>query len=412
MLASCRWLRVSAFVLTVAFLSGSLWALRWSGDLSTATPDTFWYARDAFRYAGYSEANADLAAAKITCGAMSHARDRRKDFDSCLLKRSDLPARAPVRFQRIFTSRPGYALAMAPLVRVMGGAGFLVGSALLGMACGAAVVVLALAIGLRPTQAWLAQVAFYLLPTGLWVSRMLAEAPMVLCVLVATIGTVLLLRGHRTILATSLLITGQICLCVVKPANAVALAAALLVFAAVRAPFTHARRDYLRVAASAGVVLAGNLLLSGMLGLPGLNETLQDTFTDHFRRPDVTDPWHRLAVAMGRLCGEHITLQMLDNPLVPAAYVAGAAGLFWRARSEIATLLFAVGLTGAVVALMHPLASETARLAVVTWIPVAFGLAVLMSGSHGIGIQRQRRSPSEPPANAGEDPSASTASLS
>jgi hypothetical protein len=372
-----RWIRVGALVAVAVIAGAGLWLLRWSGGQSTATPDTFWYARDAFRYAGYSEHGADTSAARITCGAMSRARLDRKNYDSCLRYRAGLPSYAPARFERIFTSRPGYALLTAPFVRLLGGAGFLVGTAVLGVACGVAIMLLALAAGLRPARALSAEVAFYLLPTGLWASRMLAEPPMMLFLLTAMIGTVLLARGRRWIGGAGLLAVSLTCLCVVKPANGVALAAALAAVAVVLLPFARSRRAWLLIAGVSAAVLIGNFWLSDALHLPGLNETLQDTFTRHFRAPDVNDPWNHLSQQTGKLWRENIWPRMLDDPLIPVAFLVGAIGLFARIDRDTALPLLFAGLTGAAVASMHPLGSEVARLTVVTWIPVALGLAAL-----------------------------------
>ncbi|MCQ0017415.1 hypothetical protein [Actinomadura madurae] len=49
-----RWARAAALVVIAGLLGSGLWMLRWSGGGSTATPDTFWYARDALLYAGHS----------------------------------------------------------------------------------------------------------------------------------------------------------------------------------------------------------------------------------------------------------------------------------------------------------------------------------------------------------------------
>lgn len=370
--------RAGVLVLVAMLLGGGLWLLRWSGGDSTATPDTFWYSRDALRYSGHSLSDADMGAARITCGAMSAARHQPKNFASCVRYRLSLPAGAPVRFQRIFTSRPGYALMMAPFVRALGRVGFAAGTAFVGTACGVAMVLLGLAAGLRPARAFLAEAAFYLLPTGLWVSRMLAEAPMALCVLVALIGAVRLLRGRPPVAAAILLTAGLGWMYVVKPANGVALTGALLAGSVALLPFARPRRAYVLIAAISAVVLAGNLLAQTALHLPGLNETLQDTFTRHFRLPDVADPWKRLPAHIGNLWRGHLGPQMLDDPLIPAAYLLGVLGLARIHRSAAWPLLL-TGLTGVVVVAVHPLASQAARLATVTWIPVAFGLAALVA---------------------------------
>ena len=437
-----RWRRLAAIVLVAVFLGGGLWLLRWSGGESRATPDTFWYARDAFRRAGYPARDADAIAARLTCRNYQRSE---LSYAGCLRYRTDLPRSAPVRFQRIFASRPGYALSTVPFVWVFGRIGFVIGSAALGVACGVAIVVLALAAGMRLTQALLAETLFYLLPTGLWASRLLAEAPMMLCLLVSLIGAVLLLRGRggpgrpsdrggrsdrggliglgrlggRRIGApvpVILLAAGLICLCAVKPANGVALAAAMVAMAIAALPLARAprpRRAYVVVAAVAAAVLAGNLLVSAALRLPGVHETLQDAFTHHFRRPDVSDSWQRLAGRNYGLLTEKIGPQLLDHPFIAAVYVFAAVGLFRWLRPAVAGLFALAGLTGALVIAMHPIDSEIARLTVVTWIPVALGLAALVGPRSPLRLGRPRApvradqatrlgapSPHRPPARA------------
>ena len=373
-----RWTRVAALVLITGLLGCGLWMLRWSGTASTTTPDTFWYARDALRYAGHAPADADRTAAKITCGGISPEVTRSKlNYPQCVRYRTNLPTTAPERFQRIFTSRPGYPLLAVPFVRVMGPGGFIAATAAVGVACGVAVAVLALLIGLRLPQALMAETLFYLLPTGLWGTRLLAEAPMMLCLLVALIATVLLLRGRAVKSAAGLLAGALALCCAVKPANGVALAAALAGGAVLSLPRASSRRPFLLVAGIAMVVLAGNMWITSALHLPSVHETLQDTFTRHFRRPDVADPWPRLFAAMESMWAEAARTRMLDVPLVPAAFVSAAVGLFTRVHPDAAWPLALAGLTGAVVASVHPLIYEFDRLSVVAWVPVAFGLAAL-----------------------------------
>jgi hypothetical protein len=365
-------------IIIALFLGSVLWLLRWSGSAPTATPDTFWYARDSLRYSGYSGARADAIAARITCGAISHTRTPDGGYENCLHYRENLPTTAPIRFQRIFTSRPGHALLTAPFVRVLGGAGFSVGTAALGVACGLALLSLALAIGMRPAEALLAEVAFFLLPTGLWVSRLLAEAPAMLFVLIAMTGTALLLRGRSRVPAACLVTVGLICLCAVKPANGVALTAALTAVSVMRLPFARSRKAHLLLGAISMIVLVGNLSVSAALHLPGLTETLQDTFTDHFHRPDVARPLPLLAHSVEHLWYGHIGPKLLNNPLIPAAYLLGLIGLFRRVHPDVAWPLTFAGLTGALIFSVHPLPSQVDRLAVVTWVPVAIGLVGLV----------------------------------
>ncbi|HEU5155728.1 MAG TPA: hypothetical protein VFU43_01945 [Streptosporangiaceae bacterium] len=388
-----RWPRLTAIVVVAALLGTGMWLLRWSGGNSRTTPDTFWYARDSFRYAGYAAPSADAMAAQVTCQGYQRVRPN-YNYAGCLRYRNRLPQSAPIRFQRIFTSRPGYALLATPFVWVFGGAGFVIGSAAMAVACGVALVVLALAAGMRLIQALLAEALFYLLPTGLWASRLLAEAPMMLCLITSVIGAVLLLtRRRRPAVAAGLLAAGLAALCAVKPANGVALAAALTVVAVVRLPFARARGRYGLVAAVAAAVLIGNFLVSAALRLPGLYETLQDANTRHFHQPDVGDPWARLGEMHHHLLTGHIGPHLLNHPIIAATYLVGAVGLFLRLRPDAAWPPFVAGLTGVMVIAMHPVTTETARLTVATWIPVALGLAALVGTRSPRGADQPRALP-------------------
>jgi hypothetical protein len=180
------------------------------------------------------------------------------------------------------------------------------------------------------------------------------------------------------VIAGSALLAGALALlCVVKPANGVVLAAALAAGAVLLLPVFASRRTFLAVAGVAVLVLAGNLWIGSALHLPGVHETLQDTFTRHFRHPDVPDPWHRLSGAAGTLWSDDIGPAMLENPLIPAAFLFAAAGLVSRVRWDAAWPVAAAGLTGAAIASLHPIVDELPRLSAMAWIPVAFGLAAL-----------------------------------
>jgi hypothetical protein len=142
-------------------------------------------------------------------------------------------------------------------------------------------------------------------------------------------------------------------------------------------PCTRTRPAYLLLTGVSAAVLAGDLGVAAILHLPGLSETLQDTFTKHFRYPDVPDPWTRLSDQARRLWRRNIGPDLLDDPLIPAAYLCGVLGLFARLRRNVTWPIVLAGLSGAAVASAHPLASELPRLSVVTWIPVALGIAAL-----------------------------------
>jgi hypothetical protein len=118
-------------------------------------------------------------------------------------------------------------------------------------------------------------------------------------------------------------------------------------------------------------------MLMSALALPSATTTLQDTFTKHFTRPDVPDPWQRLANLDARYWAHWIGAQAsLPTFLVPTVVAAWA---LYRYRPDLGWFALATALTGTLQVAAHPLAQEADRLGVLMWVPAILGLPLLVA---------------------------------
>ncbi|CAM5475737.1 hypothetical protein SGLAM104S_05916 [Streptomyces glaucescens] len=126
---------------------------------------------------------------------------------------------------------------------------------------------------------------------------------------------------------------------------------------------------------AAGGTLA-TLVLSKLLDLPGTTDSLQDTFTLHWTRPEITDPWQALL----RL-NHHYWWQWLQKealaPLLLFLVAVGAWGV-WRRSVPVALCVIAVGATGFATAAAHPVAVELDRLYVAVWLVPVIGVPLAL----------------------------------
>lgn len=129
------------------------------------------------------------------------------------------------------------------------------------------------------------------------------------------------------------------------------------------------------------------------VGLPGMYETLQDKYTEHFSVPDVPDPWTRLR-AQNREYWPMRVEQWLNGgqPLAAApvlAFLVGGGYVAWQVLPwRDALVWLAVGTTGLVTVAAHPLWTESDRLMIFIWLPLVVGLAMVGRGPSE-GRQRQ-----------------------
>jgi 4-amino-4-deoxy-L-arabinose transferase-like glycosyltransferase len=298
----------------------------------------------------------------------------------------------PPRYDRIFTTRPGYPLFIAPFVALFGERGMAMATAVLGVGAGVLMALGVRLLGGSLVQSLFATTMLFLLPTGYWLTRLLAESGAIAGTLAALCGGVLVLRNDGSRLARTasggLTLVALLALTLVKPASGVLLAAGMAAAAVLIGAHDLIRRRRIGLpvrllGAIAVTVLVLWQVMSAIFDIPGAEETLQDKFTASFTLPDVPDPWSRL-LDMNRAFWPLQIDGWLNGgaPFAASPFlaflVAGTAALCWAASGRLALLWLAAGGTGVLSVVAHPVASEVDRLLVFIWLPVAAGLALAL----------------------------------
>lgn len=281
------------------------------------------------------------------------------------------------RYQAIFSSRPGYPLAVAALAPLTGMRFALwlipVASVLLAGLCVWRLLTL---IHVRSPVAAGGQALLYVLPTSSWGVLPLTEGPVLLGVAIAMLGAVMIAVARRasgsTLLIVGLAVTGA-----VKYSTTPPLAAALTV-AAVVAWWLRASspRNAVLTAAIGASATGVSMVVPRLIGLPGLNETLQDSFTDHFAQPDVPNPLTLLWDANIRYWTHWIMLTPSNVGLVFGTAIGGWA--LWRWHRATALIVFGSAVTGVALTMAHPEPYQLDRLYVLVWLVTVVGLPVVM----------------------------------
>jgi hypothetical protein len=368
-------------------ISGGLATARHEAPRRVASSgDSFWYMRQADIFAGTAPDKASADAAAQMCRDLNRSEQAQGRPATC---KNYVYKDIADRYRAIFDSRPGFPLVATPLVKLFGAwRGMVLTTMLLAVAAGLlAYVAVWLALGSRRAGI-AATVLFYLLPTGYWVTRMLAEGAMIVGYLGVLIGATLLWRGRRV--GLPIVAVAMIWTIVMKPASGVALAAVLVAACAATLLLRIRRRGTSAPAAGPrwqGVLAAGGVGLVGLaawfvvsktLNLPSLNETIQDYATHHFKfPPDVAHP-------LPWLLGKNLAFwpkwvgEQLVSPLPVIAFVIAAIVLILRAR-HTAPLWIAVGLSGVLIMVVHPVSSEYDRLMIPMWLPVAAAFGYLIA---------------------------------
>lgn len=371
--------RKSADVLTLAlvvFFASLVFVWQWDRpDSRSGTSDAYWYMRSAAQFAGVAEPSASAQASAIHCANVQRAFERGGQTVGCT---SYTVAGVSTRYVAIFTSRPGYPIASAPLVRA---AGLARGTALttgLFFLLIAAFGYAALRVsGLRRIGAAVGATAICLLPSGFWASRLMAEGP-ALAEVVAVVLSVAMVLRRPTWGRGSLLMGALAAQFVTKPATGAASCVTLLVIVAALAtremrrsgPYVRAWLTVLGVTAGAAATWAA---VSAAMDLPGLTETVQDMATRHFRSPDISAPLPYLARRAAALWWHLPQLDWL--PLLMA--LPSCVIIVWRLRAFAAPWISVAGI-GVVLVTVHPLASEYSRLVTLVWVAVAAAIGILV----------------------------------
>lgn len=364
--------------------------------------DTYQYARQTLRILGYSQPVAVHDSVVMFCQDISqspkleHLLQRSaaeasngstsgsspvSGYTACLdAYHNGLTPSSP-RYIAIFTSRPGYPLAAAPVVDVFGLRLGLWLTAMFFVLLGSVLVLMLLrAAGCGTVVAVAGQALFLILPTGYWGTRMLTDGPSLTAALAALLGAWWLTR-RRIRLGGALFCAGSTVGFLVRYSSetmvALALTAAALVCLA-RLAHTRHRGTYW-LAGLAALASIGSLAGSTLLGWPGFPDSLQDTFTNHFEFPDVAHPLGELEHADFSMWPQFAeSVSTLPLVLLPVAMVAIAV-LLWRRDRVYAALVTSVAVTGVVAVVAHPIAGQAERLITPAWLLVVLGLPVLLT---------------------------------
>ncbi len=358
--------------------------------------DSYRYAREAYEFLGDSPREATRKAVAAYCVDTARLVHRNRMLDqlrfrgpgreaeytaTCEKKYAGGLTPTDPRYDRIFHTRPGYPLVAAPFVALLGAkAGLTLVALAFTTLAGYLVFCFLSALRAPPGAAVLGQVLCYVTPLASWGGRPLTEGPALAALTALLPASVWLLQGR--ILRGALLFAGAFgfglavkysSFLMVGPFLTVAACATLLLAHRTRSRRTCDRGTgdrgtwWLAGLSAGGTSLA--LVLSRALHLPGLTDSLQDTFTLHWTRPEIADPWRALARLNVTYWWQWLQTQALA-PLLLFLLAVGAWGV-WKRSVPVALCVLAVGLTGFAATVAHPLAIEQDRLYVTVWlIPV------------------------------------------
>lgn len=387
-------------ILLVACVAGSAW--RWYDPFdSQATGDTAQYARVAYRFAGDAPTVARLEGLRLRC---TYWRDVRRVPNGGYTPAVQIPpsfvgpqcvARSrPVtpadrRYEAIFDARVAYPALVASTLPLFGRGSFVIWTIVLAIAAGILVAWVCRLLGGGRWASVAAALAAYVLPTGLWATRLGPEGGMYAGTLLAVGGAVLL---DRQVIARwkgmVAVVSGIVIAFLFKPADGIAVGAALALAAAIAIVAQRAVRAW-RPLVAAAVTTVACILGSSAFGAPGLAASLDDTFSRHYQRPLPAHPWHQLwrtDVEVLRRLGLYTWPWFaLLLAVVGIGYAVARAGL--RAVPVAMLALVAV-----VVVLAHPVTSELPRLVAPLYLAVAVGLGLLTEDAYALARRRRRAS--------------------
>jgi len=371
-----RGLIETAWLLLIMVIATLLFFARYDDPRRIASGDSFWYMRQALIFTGVDPETARLQAAQQVCRDTNRSFRASKATSRCKLYTST--GFAP-RYVAIFDSRPGYPMFAAPFVATLGlWTGMMAATLVLALiAAVLAYLAVWLASGLRLAGVFAAAILF-VLPSGFAMTRMMTESGVLAGYLAVLLGVTLLSRGRR--LGLPLVLVALAWLFLVRSASGMAMALTLLAVGIV-ASFGRERR---RVGVTIGVVgvlaVAAWQVVSKVLRLPGLNDTIQDFATGHFkRRADVADPIGWLVDTNLAFWPELLATEMAT--LTSAAAFGFAVAVLLLRMRVVAVAWICTGLTGVTMVVAHPMISQYDRLMVPLWLPVActFGCAAALA---------------------------------
>ncbi len=431
----------AAAAAAVLLIAAGLFWLQWDQDGRQAMPDSYWYTRQAVTYAGAGAPQAAAAASAIECASRNGYAREVGMRPHC----HHYPAGQPnPRYVQIFTTRPGFSLLAAPLVR-LGGAwrGMMQATALAALLGALALYAAVRALGGSRIAGIASPVLLFLLPSGYWITRMLPEGAMLAGCLVTGVGATMLWprdgagdgasgapgRG-RMIGGLALAAAGLVCTYAIKSANGFLLSAVLLAGGAglagwkrLRAPGAVSWPTAWAVTAVGAAGTVGWLIVSTAAHLPSFTDTIQDMASRHFRGRLTPSPVMYLLRRDAWFLPHWCLVVLQDKWWLPLV-AAGVAALVWTCRYRAVPLLL-IGVTGPLAVAAHPIGSEADRLVLPVWLPVITGLVLgaeragrqviirwtarHRSGPPGARPEDQTvagRSPARPPADSVPSPPA------
>jgi hypothetical protein len=398
--------------LAIAILIALIFSAFQALDLRDTIPsnDTYQYARQTLRLLGDSQQVAVQDSVSMFCHEIGNspalagelqaeaAQETGKNLDrysACVYVYRDGLTPSSPRYIAIFTSRPGYPLLAVPFVAVFGlTSGMWITTMLCMVAASLLVLALLRVVGCSRAVALAGQALFLAAPTGYWSSRMLTDGPSLAADLLCLLGAWWLTQ-QQIRRGAWVFIAGVIAGFVFRYSTATMLTleitlAALVCLWLIRG---SRHRGMYWLAGLAGGATIVTQLLSTLLGWPGFSDSLQDTFTNHFERPDVADPLNLLLHANLSLW-RAFPNSSSDALLLPAGMLIVAVFL-WRRDRVFTVLTVAVALTGIASVVAHPIASQDDRLIMPSWLLIVLGLPLLAA--------RRAAQPALPPSDPPPD---------
>lgn len=363
-------LRRSLAVLLAIALGVGLAVWRSDDTPHPTAADTFQYAWLAYGVAGDGTPRAELAAQHFVC----HTAPALYPGTHC--RNGHTTWRVNRKYADIFAGRLAYPVLVAAFLPLAGRLAFAVATTLLAAACGLAAFWWLRTLGLSTLGALAAEALVLLLPGDQWITSYLPEGAMLAGTFVALAGATLAIGRGRPRLGLPVLAAGLAWTIASKEANGLAAGCAIAAGAlVVGVGSRRLRRAAAEVVAVALGMVGTFLAVSRLAGVDGLRQSLEDTFTDHFQRAPVGNPWQRLFDQQSLVVNPYLH-HFLDQryPVVIAAVIAGV--LVWRLR-WLAVFPMAVAATGLAIIVLHPVGSEFPRLELPVWVAVMAAGAVV-----------------------------------
>ncbi|MEW1613300.1 MULTISPECIES: hypothetical protein [unclassified Streptomyces] len=371
-----------------------------------ASPDTKNYLSYALSLSGESRAESGRRAIAYSCDSAQHAplntipwTSRKVSEESeaqCVRRLGDAVAHwsrngntsgmiAPFanhRFMAIFEARPGYPLFLVPFVTLFGAVWGLWLAGLVVALAGSVCVLLTLRRAGASWRAGLAGQALYLaLPTGTVAMNPLSDGLSLALGTAVVLGCTLLpLDRPRT--GVALVVGGLALMFLVRYSQALLLAAALTVGFALwwgwlrrcRRPAGRTGRAAVLCGLLAVSVYAGAHLLSWPMG----QDSAQDLLTDHYRRPDLPNPWPEF-FAQERVFWTAWLRRQVTYPVLPVLLALSVLAL-WKRRSVLLPVALAAAAAGLLNQAGHPNLDQLLghRLIVFVWLLPVLAIPLLL----------------------------------